>query len=96
VHDTQVQGRRGQETKVRDSQKWKKVQLTPARQFTRQQAGDTGDPDIGLPVTYRQREEKTGTQQPQQQAGPGHLEPRVGVASRAPPREVCQGPSYGY
>ena len=53
VHGTQIVGIRGEERKVRDSQKWKKVEIRPASRFTktRQETGEE-DPDIGPPVTY--------------------------------------------
>ena len=52
---------------MRDSQKWKKVQLRPAQQFHRRKE-EEGDPDIGLPATYRdcQEGEEGNHQQPQQ------------------------------
>ena len=52
VHGTQIIGRRGEETKVRDSQKWKRVELRAAQQFSRKREKED-DPDIGLPATYK-------------------------------------------
>ena len=54
VHGTQIVGKRGEEREVRDSQKWKKVEIRLAQRFTktRQETGEE-DPDIGLPVTYQ-------------------------------------------
>ena len=50
VHGTQVNRRRGEEIKVRDSQKWKRVELRAAQQFSRNREKE-GNPDIGLPAT---------------------------------------------
>ena len=33
VHGTQIVGRRGEERKVLDSQRWKRVEIRPAQQF---------------------------------------------------------------
>ena len=51
---TQIVCRRGEERKVRDSQKWKRVEIRPAQQFSwsRQETGGQ-DQDIGSPVTYK-------------------------------------------
>ena len=55
-------GRRGEETKVRDSQKWKRVELRAAQQFSRKREKDD-DLDIRLPVTYKgTRDEYRGDQ----------------------------------
>ena len=53
VHGTQIVGKSGEERKVRDSQKWKRMENRPAQRFsrTRQETGKE-DPDFGLPVTY--------------------------------------------
>ena len=37
---------------MRDSQKWKRVELRAAQQFSRKREKED-DPDIGLPVTYK-------------------------------------------
>ena len=74
VHGTQVIGRRGEEIKVRDRQKWKRVQLRAAQQFSRKRETE-GDPDIGLPATYEGTQE--GHRGDQGQAG-DHQQPQQG------------------
>ena len=72
VHGTQIVGRRGEERKVRDSQRWKRVEIRPAQEFSRTSQESGGeDPDIGLPVTHqsgpgegRQQAEGAGQGQP--------------------------------
>ena len=62
-----------EERKVRDGQRWKKVELRPAQQFSRARQEEGGDPYIGLPFTY---EAGTGVACQQQQAegaGQGQL-----------------------
>ena len=85
VHGTQVIGRRGEETKVRDSQKWKRVELRTAQQFSRKRETE-GDPDIGLPATYKgTQEEHRGDQG---QAGDHHQAPQQGQEG---PQAQAQG-----
>ena len=50
VHGTQIVGRRGDERKVRDSQKWKKVRLATKQQFRRGKEQIQEEADIGLPA----------------------------------------------
>ena len=65
-------GRRGEERKVGDSQKWKRVEIRPVQQI---RAGE--DPDIGPPATHRAEtelehgQEEGGTDQGQGQAKGG-------------------------
>ena len=53
VHGTQIVGRRGEEKKVHDIQKWKRVELRPPQQFSWAQQVDVEYPDISLPVPYK-------------------------------------------
>ena len=53
VHGTHIVGRGGEERKVCDIQKWKRVEFRPPQQFSRAQQVDVEDPDISLPVTYQ-------------------------------------------
>ena len=53
VHGTQIVGRRGEEKKVHDIQKWKRVELRPPQQFSWAQQVDMEYPDISLPVPYK-------------------------------------------
>ena len=52
VHGTQVVGRRGEERKVRDSQRRKRIQTRPSQQFGRAERKGEEDADVGLPATY--------------------------------------------
>ena len=72
VHGTQIVGKRGEERKVRDSQKWKRVEIRPAQRFsrTRQETGEE-DPDIGLPVTYQSEPGDARLQRQTEGAGQG-------------------------
>ena len=65
-------GKRGEERKVRDSQKWKKVEIKPAKRFYRSRQ-DTGseDPDIGLPVTHKSGKGMARQQQQTEESGQG-------------------------
>ena len=65
VHGTQIIRRRGEERKVRNSQKRKKFEIRLAQKFRRttQETGNE-DADVGLPVTYNPAT-GGGRQQPQ-------------------------------
>ena len=83
-------GRRGEEIKVRDSHKWKKVQLRPVKRFHRRKEAE-GDPHIGLPTTHRdtqekQKEDKSGEGDHQQLQQPveGHPAQRASRKDGAP------------
>ena len=105
VHGTQIVGKRGEERKLRDSQKWKKEEIRPAQRFskTRQETGEE-DPDSGLPVTSQsgpggasQRHKAEGAGQGQQPVG-GEVEGRQRSVSRerwnfSPPRNWTERPS---
>ena len=57
---------------MRDSQKWKRVEIRPAQRFsrTRQETGEE-DPDIGLPVTYQSGPGEASQQRQTEGAGQG-------------------------
>jgi len=109
VHGTQIVGLRGEERKVRDSQKWKRVEIRTTQEFSRSREEEREDPDIGLPVTYQAgteqaqgqgQEEGDGGREGEGQAA-GREDRRQREASRerwsfSPPRHWAQRPSRPY
>ena len=105
VHGTQIVGKRGEERKVRDSQKWKKVKIRPVQRFSRtSQETREEDPDIGLPVTYqsgpwdvRQRHQAEGAARGQSPAACKEVDKQRSVSrerrSFSPPRKWMERPS---
>ena len=105
VHGTQIVGKRGEERKVRDSQKWKKVEIRPVQRFSRtSQETREEDPDIGLPVTYqtgpgeaRQQHQAEGAERGQPPADGEGVDRQRPVSrerwSFSPPRNWIERPS---
>ena len=105
VHGTQIVGKRGEERKVRDSQKWKKVDIRPVQRFSRtSQETREEDPDIGLPVTYqtgpgeaRQQHQAEGAERGQPPADGEGVDRQRPVSrerwSFSPPRNWIERPS---
>ena len=53
VHGKQITGQRGENVKVRDSQKWKKIVAASKQQFHRRNTEAREDADIGVPIPYK-------------------------------------------
>ena len=58
IHGTQIVCRRGEERKMRDSQKWKRVELIPVQQFSKTGQEEREDSDIGPSATHRAETER--------------------------------------
>ena len=50
VHGSQITARRGEEIKIRDSQRFKRVELSKRKTFRRQEIVNEEDADVGCPV----------------------------------------------
>ena len=84
VHGTQIVGRRGEERKVRDSQRWKKVKLATKQQFSREEEQAQEDADIGPPAA-RHEEGVEGDQ------AEGQAEPQGAAGVQGEPEQVHPG-----
>ena len=85
VHGTQIVGRRGEERKVRDSQKWKKVKLATKQHFSRREEQIQEDADIGLPADQQPEGGAEGEQ------AVGQVEPQGAEGAQGEPAQVHPG-----
>ena len=88
VHGTQIVGRRGEEKKVRDSQKWKKVRLANKQQFWREEEQAQEDADVGLPVGQHPEGEVGDQAEEEQQQQP---QPQETEEAQGDPVQIHQG-----